>query len=144
VQQQLAKVMGVGDAQQIDPGEPLFNMGLDSLMALELTVLLEKNLGVRLTESLVFEHPTVDDLVRYFLGEVLFPEATAPDTTSGVSDAPKQPSAVRGSDHDPLPAAAPANTAPSTPAAPTTNWDQQVADVAAMDTADLLKQLRGE
>ncbi|MEB3172637.1 MAG: KR domain-containing protein, partial [Cyanobacteriota bacterium] len=144
VQQQLAKVMGVGDPQQIDPGEPLFNMGLDSLMALELTVLLEKNLGVRLTESLVFEHPTVDDLVRYFLGEVLFPEATAPDTTSGVSDAPKQASAVRGSGHDPLPAAAPANTAPSTPAAPTTNWDQQVADVAAMDTADLLKQLRGE
>jgi len=135
VQQQLAKVMGLGDPQQIDPTEPLFNMGLDSLMALELTVLLEKNLGVRLTESLVFEHPTVDDLVRYFLRDVLFPEkepiSTLPHTTSGVSKPPNQ-----GSDRT-------IHTTPSPTTAPT-DWDQQVADVAAMDAADLLKQLRGE
>jgi acyl transferase domain-containing protein/acyl carrier protein/NADP-dependent 3-hydroxy acid dehydrogenase YdfG len=116
VQQQLAKVMGVGDPQQIDPSEPLFNMGLDSLMALELTVLLETNLGVRLTESLVFEHPTVDDLVLYFLSEVLFPEGRAPE-----------------------PQPAPLELQQPTPA-----WDQQVADVAALDTADLLRQLRGD
>jgi acyl carrier protein len=149
VQQQLAKVMGLGDPQQIDPGEPLFNMGLDSLMALELTVLLEKNLGVRLTESLVFEHPTVDDLVRYFLRDVLFPEAEPdaetdpalnPDpsgqghTTSGVSDAQKQ------LDFAMQPKSLPQDPLPEAPA----SWDQQVADVAAMDTADLLRQLRGE
>ena len=67
VQQQLAKVMGVADPDQIDPSEPLFNMGLDSLMALELMVLLEKNLGITLTEALVFEHPTIDDLSRHFI-----------------------------------------------------------------------------
>ena len=105
--------MGVGDPQQIDPSEPLFNMGLDSLMALELTVLLETSLGVRLTESLVFEHPTVDDLVLYFLAEVLFPEGRAPEPE------PPQPE-------------------------PQQPWDQQVADVAALDTADLLRQLRGD
>jgi len=129
VQQQLAKVMGLGDPQQIDPSEPLFNMGLDSLMALELTVLLEKNLGVRLTESLVFEHPTVDDLVRYFLRDVLFPEHATPDTTSGVSK-PEKPASD--------------NTVSTTTSPASTDWDQQVADVAAMDTADLLKQLRGK
>jgi acyl carrier protein len=161
VQQQLAKVMGLGDPQQIDPGEPLFNMGLDSLMALELTVLLEKNLGVRLTESLVFEHPTVDDLVRYFLRDVLFPEtepeaepdpALNPDptvqghTTSGVSDAQKQPDFAmqpKSLPQDPL--LDDPNLTPDTKSAPTADsWDQQVADVAAMDTADLLRQLRGE
>jgi acyl carrier protein len=165
VQQQLAKVMGLGDPQQIDPGEPLFNMGLDSLMALELTVLLEKNLGVRLTESLVFEHPTVDDLVRYFLRDVLFPEnepeaepdpAFNPDpsvqghTTSGVSDAQKQPdfvmqpkSLAQALAQDPL--LDDPNLTPGAKSAPTSDsWDQQVADVAAMDTADLLRQLRGE
>ena len=68
--------MGVADPDQIDPGEPLFNMGLDSLMALELVVLLEKNLGITLTEALVFEHPTIEDLVTYFLS-VLFPEQAA-------------------------------------------------------------------
>jgi acyl carrier protein len=161
VQQQLAKVMGLGDPQQIDPGEPLFNMGLDSLMALELTVLLEKNLGVRLTESLVFEHPTVDDLVRYFLRDVLFPEtepeaepdpALNPDptvqghTTSGVSDAQKQPDFAmqpKSLPQDPL--LDDPNLTPDTKSAPAADsWDQQVADVAAMDTADLLRQLRGE
>jgi acyl carrier protein len=108
--------MGVGDPQQIDPSEPLFNMGLDSLMALELTVLLETNLGVRLTESLVFEHPTVDDLVHYFLCEVLFPEGRAPEPQPATPE----------------------------PQHPTPAWDQQVADVAALDTADLLRQLRGD
>jgi acyl carrier protein len=144
VQQQLAKVMGLGDPQQIDPGEPLFNMGLDSLMALELTVLLEKNLGVRLTESLVFEHPTVDDLVRYFLRDVLFPEDAAEGhTTSGVSDPPKL--AISGNasgNHSPDPDLTP--TADPAPTDPPSSWDQQLADVAAMDTADLLRQLRGE
>lgn len=142
VQQQLAKVMGVSDPDQIDPGEPLFNLGLDSLMALELMVLLEKNLGITLTESLVFEHPTVDDLVRYFLRDVLFPEDAAADhTTSGVSEGPKQASKSRG------PATPPGDSGSNTDSASPSalgSWDQQVADVAAMDTADLLKQLRGE
>jgi len=124
VQQQLAKVMGVGDPQQIDPSEPLFNIGLDSLMALELTVLLENNLGLRLTESLVFEHPTVDDLVHYFLAEVLFPDG-APAAS------PPEPELERV-----VAGAEPAETSPA--------WDQQVADVAALDTADLLRQLRGD
>jgi acyl carrier protein len=144
VQQQLAKVMGLGDPQQIDPGEPLFNMGLDSLMALELTVLLEKNLGVRLTESLVFEHPTVDDLVRYFLRDVLFPEdADEGHTTSGASDPPKLAISSNASgNHSPDPDLTP--TADPAPTDPPSSWDQQLADVAAMDTADLLRQLRGE
>ena len=126
VRLQLAKVMGLADPDQIDPTEPLFNMGLDSLMALELTVLLENNLGVRLTESLVFEHPPVDDLVHHFLRDVLFPD----DSQPGGSSAPAQ---------DPLAAGATQAGAEAAPA-----WDQQVADVAALDTADLLKQLRGE
>jgi acyl carrier protein len=130
LQQQLATVMGMADAAQIDPSEPLFALGLDSLMALELMVLLENNLGVRLTESLVFEHPTVEDLARYFLAEVL------------VDASPKEPSAT---------APAMPDTAPPDPAAPTTTttpaepgrWEQEVASVAALDTASLLRQLRG-
>jgi acyl carrier protein len=126
VQQQLAKLMGVADPQQIDPTEPLFNMGLDSLMALELTVLLEANLGVRLTESLVFEHPTIEELARYFLQDVLFPEESSP--ISGLEAAP--------------PSQEPDSPGSTTAAAG--GWDQQVADVAALDTADLLRQLRGD
>ena len=85
VQQQLAKVMGVADPDQIDPGEPLFNMGLDSLMALELMVLLEKNLGITLTEDLVFEYPNIEELVEYFLA-VLFGTSPEQSSPAGIVD----------------------------------------------------------
>jgi len=117
VQQQLAKVMGVADPDQIDPGEPLFNMGLDSLMALELMVLLEKNLGFTLTEALVFEHPTIEDLVAYFLS-VLFPEQAA------------------------APAAA-VTPAPVVPESADQAWDEQLQAVAELDEDELLRQLQG-
>ena len=117
VQQQLAKVMGAADPDQIDPGEPLFNMGLDSLMALELMVLLEKNLGITLTEALVFEHPTIEDLVRFFLS-VLFPEDSPPASAA--------------------PSAPPLETAPVDPA-----WEQQLQAVSALDDEELLRQLQG-
>lgn len=124
VQEQLAKVMGMGDADQIDPGEPLFNLGLDSLMALELMVLLETNLGITLTESLVFEHPTIDDLTAYFLS-LLFPPEPA-----GVSTVAAAP---------PPAAAAPQTTTDSDPA-----WAERVAQVSSLDDDDLLRQLRGQ
>ncbi|WP_415399085.1 type I polyketide synthase [Synechococcus sp. W4D4] len=117
VQQQLAKVMGVADPDQIDPGEPLFNMGLDSLMALELMVLLEKNLGITLTEALVFEHPTIEDLVAYFLS-VLFPEQSAARAAAVVP-------------------------APAVAESIDQAWDEQLQAVAELDEDELLRQLQG-
>jgi myxalamid-type polyketide synthase MxaB len=116
VRQQLATVMGVADSQQIDPREPLFSMGLDSLMALELTALLEQQLGVRLTESLVFEHPTVELLARYFLHDVLF-AGDHLESNGGESS-------TRDGD---------------TPAA----WSEAVDTVAALSSEEVLQQLRG-
>ncbi len=123
VQQQLAKVMGVGDPDLIDPGEPLFNMGLDSLMALELMVLLEKNLGITLTESLVFEHPTIEDLVGYFLS-VLFPAEAAASPTQRTPQRPP--------------------TLPSLEAPTESDWADQVQEVASLSSEELLRQLRGQ
>ena len=117
VQQQLAKVLGLAEAEQVDPAEPLFNMGLDSLMALEFNGLLEKNLGVSLSESLVFEKPTVDDLVEYFLVEVLF--LSEPSLEQPTPDSLK-PS---GSNDD---------------------WNQKLSEIAAMPVEDLVRQLRGD
>ena len=116
VQQQLAKVMGLGEADQIDASEPLFNMGLDSLMALEFNGLLEKNLGVSLSESLVFEKPTVDDLVDHFLVEVLL-----------LVEPSVQPSV----------------TNPLEPSTTNQDWEQKLTEIAAMPVEDLVRQLRG-
>jgi hypothetical protein len=88
-------------------------------------VLLEKNLGITLTESLVFEHPTIEELVRYFLG-VLFP--SQPSASPAVASAPVAPS----------PAPPPAD--PSADA----DWSEQLQQVAALSDDELLRQLRGE
>jgi hypothetical protein len=74
----------------------------------------------------VFEHPTIEELARHFLQDVLFPEE--PSQSSGLDGAAPSRERALG---DPSPTAA------------SRGWDQQVADVAALDTADLLRQLRG-
>lgn len=119
VQEQLAKVLGLAEADQIDASEPLFNMGLDSLMALEFNVLLEKNIGVSLSESLVFEKPTVDDLVDHFLSEVLFlsePSLAQTEQRSSVASF----AGVDAKD----------------------DWNQKLSEVEAMPVEDLVRQLR--
>jgi len=119
VQEQLAKVLGLAEADQIDASEPLFSMGLDSLMALEFNVLLEKNIGVSLSESLVFEKPTVDDLVDHFLSEVLFlsePSLAQTEQRSSVASF-----AGVGANDD---------------------WNQKLLEVEAMPVEDLVRQLR--
>jgi hypothetical protein len=94
-------------------------------MALELMVLLEKNLGITLTESLVFEHPTIEELVRYFLG-VLFPAQASASPAAAAVPVAASP--------------APPSADPSADAA----WREQLQQVAALSDDELLRQLRGE
>ena len=129
--QQLAKVMGAADPTQLNPAEPLFHLGLDSLMAMELTVLLEQNLGVRLTESLVFERPTVNDLTHYFLG-LLFPS-----DVSGQTARPSQGEVLGDGD---VPGAGMEPEQKST----TQDWDEQLTQLAELSADDVLRQLRGQ
>lgn len=133
IQTQLATVMGIADSEQIDPGEPLFNMGLDSLMALELMVLLEKNLGIKLTESLVFEHPTIEALGRYFLAE-LFP-----------TDAGQQRGAPADSFSTPQGDLAGASHPEGLSASEGSDSliEQELEAITKLDEDELLRQLRG-
>lgn len=49
----------------------LFDMGMDSLMAVELRGRLERSLGVPLPSTLTFNYPTIRALTDYLLKEVL-------------------------------------------------------------------------
>jgi len=73
VREHVARVVAAPSAQTIDPREPLNEMGLDSLMAVDLRNRLGKGLGLSrsLPATLVFDHPTVDALARYLLKEIL-------------------------------------------------------------------------
>jgi NADPH:quinone reductase-like Zn-dependent oxidoreductase len=89
---QVARVLGAGSPQAVSEQQPLNEMGLDSLMAVELRNLLGAGLGVDqpLAATLVFDHPTVEALARYLdrtvLGGGAGPEPAEVDGDAAVED----------------------------------------------------------
>jgi acyl carrier protein len=79
VGQQVARVISASSTDAIDPSQPLNELGLDSLMAVELRNRLGSGLGLSrsLPATLVFAHPTVEALATY-LDEHVFGAAAAP------------------------------------------------------------------
>ncbi len=72
VKDQAAKVLGLDPGQLLDHRQPLNQMGLDSLMAVELRNLLGAGLGLdkSLPATLVFDYPSVDELADFLAREV--------------------------------------------------------------------------
>jgi acyl transferase domain-containing protein/NADPH:quinone reductase-like Zn-dependent oxidoreductase/NADP-dependent 3-hydroxy acid dehydrogenase YdfG len=78
VAEHVARVVDAPSAQAIDPRQPLNELGLDSLMAVELRNRLGTGLGLArsLPATLVFDHPTLEALAAY-LEELVVPAAPA-------------------------------------------------------------------
>ncbi|XXZ16827.1 SDR family NAD(P)-dependent oxidoreductase [Sorangium sp. So ce315] len=77
VRAEAALVLGIAAPSGLSPDRPLRELGLDSLMALELRKRLVARLSAALPATLLFDHPTPDALSRYLLGQVLSPGARA-------------------------------------------------------------------
>jgi SAM-dependent methyltransferase/NAD(P)-dependent dehydrogenase (short-subunit alcohol dehydrogenase family)/acyl carrier protein len=60
-----AKVLGLPRADELNVDEPLRQLGLDSLMAVELRNLLGKLVGQTLPATITFDHPSVAALVEH-------------------------------------------------------------------------------
>jgi polyketide synthase 12/myxalamid-type polyketide synthase MxaB len=73
VREQSLKVLGLDPGYPLDRRKPLQEMGLDSLMAVELRNRLGAGLALphKLPPTLVFDYPTVDALAAYLAGKVL-------------------------------------------------------------------------
>ena len=65
-----AAVLGL-DSARVDCEQGLFDMGMDSLMAVDLKTRLETATGERLPSTLTFNYPTVIALAGYLAGDVL-------------------------------------------------------------------------
>lgn len=71
VQQQIAAVLGLRAGFRFEPHHGLRDLGIDSLMSIELRNRLQAAFGKSLPSTLVFDYPTVD-AVTDFLGRQLF------------------------------------------------------------------------
>ncbi|HWO24080.1 MAG TPA: type I polyketide synthase, partial [Kofleriaceae bacterium] len=98
VRAEVASVLGIADPSTLAPERPLAELGLDSLMALELRTRLATATGLRLHATLFFEFPTIDRATHRLLD---------------LLDRDAAPTAAR----DVAPPAAPGTPAPGAPLA---------------------------
>ena len=66
-----AKVLGTDPSRPLDTSQPLNELGLDSLMAVELKNHLQASVGTTLSAGVLFDHPTIEKLADYLLAEVI-------------------------------------------------------------------------
>jgi acyl carrier protein/NAD(P)-dependent dehydrogenase (short-subunit alcohol dehydrogenase family) len=78
-----AAILGRSPGTVIPTDRGLFDMGMDSLMAVELKSRLEKALACELPSTLTFNYPTIDAIVGYLASELLQAPA-APRTAPAV------------------------------------------------------------
>jgi hypothetical protein len=78
-------VLGLTGADGPADGAPLSEAGLDSLLAVELRNALGKSLGMSLSATLLFDHPTIEALSDFLWKEMREPEAAVKkqDVTGG-------------------------------------------------------------
>ncbi|MER5886562.1 SDR family NAD(P)-dependent oxidoreductase [Streptomyces sp. NPDC001941] len=75
---EVASVLGLDGAGTLAPQQVLKNLGLDSLMAVELRRRLSAASGVPLPATLAFDHPTPEHITRLVLARLDLPAAGAP------------------------------------------------------------------
>jgi acyl carrier protein len=114
--------------QAIDPLRPLREIGLDSLMALELRNQLMQATGVALPATLVFDHPTVSALARELEQHLVVAAPPAGGQAPAVGPAGA-----------PTPTAGPATAGPAATGSAATGDE----DIARMDVDELVRMALG-
>ncbi|MBL1117661.1 SDR family NAD(P)-dependent oxidoreductase, partial [Streptomyces sp. 110] len=91
VQQEAARVLGHSAAATLDPDVLFTEIGLDSLMAVELRDRLAKRTALRLPPSFVFDHPTLRMLAWQLRDELEKADADAPPGSAPAPEAALAP-----------------------------------------------------
>jgi acyl carrier protein len=65
------RILGMASGRSIDPSVPLGELGLDSLLAVELRNTLSAAVGQSLPATLLFDYPTIDSMTDFFINDIL-------------------------------------------------------------------------
>ncbi len=96
---EVARILGADDPDALDRHKGLFEMGMDSLMSVELKSRLERAAGVPLPSTLTFNYPNIEALTNFLEkeiapsmsetapGPVVPPASAAASVSSGPADA---------------------------------------------------------
>ena len=88
VESAASRALGATGGRSLDPRRPLHELGLDSLMSVELRNALAASLDRPLSATLLFDYPTVESLTYYLAKDVLHLEL-ADETSSEDRGAPE-------------------------------------------------------
>jgi acyl transferase domain-containing protein/acyl carrier protein len=86
VREHVTKVLALDPSQLIDNDQSLNELGLDSLMALELRNVLGAGVKRTLPTTLVFDQPSIDALTQYISADVLDLDEASPRAAQGRLD----------------------------------------------------------
>ncbi|WP_372365772.1 SDR family NAD(P)-dependent oxidoreductase [Candidatus Uabimicrobium sp. HlEnr_7] len=70
IRDEIAKVLQLESGEDVAPDMGFFDLGMDSLTAMEFKNTLEINLGYTLATSLVFDYPTIESLTNYLIDDI--------------------------------------------------------------------------
>ncbi|MEU6065583.1 SDR family NAD(P)-dependent oxidoreductase [Streptomyces sp. NPDC047082] len=71
VRDEVSRALGLRSAESVRPDQPLRDLGMDSVTAVELRNRIGTRIGARLPATLLFDHPTADRLAAHLLDNVL-------------------------------------------------------------------------
>lgn len=74
VREQIGKILGLQETQTISRAKGFFELGMDSLAAVELRNHVQNSTGLRLPNTLAFDYPTLDTLVAFLTQKLLLLE----------------------------------------------------------------------
>ncbi|MFM7184138.1 MAG: SDR family NAD(P)-dependent oxidoreductase [Planctomycetota bacterium] len=95
VRAEVAKVLGLGPDEPVPLEVGLFELGLDSLTAVELRNRLQASFGVVLPMTMIFNYPTLKAMIEYFADDVLeLPRAQS----GGEGQVPRSTTSTEGAD----------------------------------------------
>ncbi|WP_344318196.1 acyltransferase domain-containing protein, partial [Streptomyces javensis] len=96
VRDQVATALGHEEPEAVDPGRTFKELGFDSLGAVDFRNRLNTTTGLRLSTTLLFDHPTPRALVRHLRDRLLGDDGREETASAPVGVAPDEPIAIVG------------------------------------------------